>query len=93
MIFRIGRKRLGIFETISGKPLFILNEIYTTEKTYLKNIKALKELFQEPMQAILTYDDGFLKQQSLRIIFQNLPEILQIHEEIFKSYNLKKKDI
>lgn len=78
-----GRKRLGISDVITGKPLFIMNEIYTTEKTYIKNLLALKEVFQEPMQAILTYDDGFLKQQSVRIIFQNLKEILELHQKIF----------
>lgn len=82
-MFRNGRKRLGISEVLTGKPLFIMNEIYTTEKTYIKNLLALKEVFQDPMQAILTYDDGFLKQQSIRIIFQNLREILELHQKIF----------
>lgn len=49
-MLRNARQRLGISETLSGKPLFIMNEIFTTEKTYVKNLHALKQVFQEPMQ-------------------------------------------
>ena len=69
-----------------------MNEIYTTEKTYIKNLIALKEVFQDPMQAILTYDDGFLKQQSVRIIFQNLREILELHQKIFTEMDRETKN-
>ena len=49
-MFRNARQRLGISETLSGKPLFVMNEIFTTEKTYIRNLQALKQVFQEPMQ-------------------------------------------
>ena len=48
--FRIGRRRLGIAEVIQGRPLFILNEIYSTEKTYVNNLSSLITVYQEPMQ-------------------------------------------
>ena len=119
-MFRNARQRLGISETLSGKPLFVMNEIFTTEKTYIRNLQALKQVFQEPMQgkaieylkiqiyklcvdfrqklhlfvfkksyisfeAILTYDDGFLQQKSIRLIFQNLGEITRLHEKMFSE--------
>jgi hypothetical protein len=72
-LLRVGRKKLGITpEIMTGRPLFILNEIYTTEKTYVKNLEALVYVYQEPMKVICNYEDGFLSKQSIHIIFQHL---------------------
>jgi len=84
-LIRIGKKKLGISEVVIGRPLFILNEIYSTEKTYVNNLNALVTVYQEPMQAICTYDDGFLNQQSIRIIFQHLKVILNLHSKILSA--------
>ena len=51
--FRIGKKKLGISEVVVGRPLFILNEIYSTEKTYVNNLNALVTVYQEPMQGMI----------------------------------------
>ena len=52
-VFRIGKKKLGISEVVIGRPLFILNEIYSTEKTYVNNLNALVTVYQEPMQGMI----------------------------------------
>ena len=52
-VFRIGKKKLGISEVVVGRPLFILNEIYSTEKTYVNNLNALVTVYQEPMQGMI----------------------------------------
>ena len=53
LCFRIGKKKLGISEVVVGRPLFILNEIYSTEKTYVNNLNALVTVYQEPMQGMI----------------------------------------
>ncbi|CAG5103240.1 Oidioi.mRNA.OKI2018_I69.chr1.g680.t2.cds [Oikopleura dioica] len=69
-------------ESISGRSFCIANEIFTTEKTFVKSLRVIKEVYADPMENILSYDDSFMTRNSWKTIFQNFPAILALHEKI-----------
>ena len=72
-------------ESISGRAFCIANEIFTTEKTFVKSLQVIKEVYADPMTNILSYDDSFMTKNSWKIIFQNFPAILKLHEKILED--------
>ena len=72
-------------ESIEGRAFCIANEIFTTEKTFVKSLRVIKEVYADPMENILSYDDSFMTRNSWKTIFQNFPAILNLHERILKD--------
>ncbi|CBY07331.1 unnamed protein product [Oikopleura dioica] len=72
-------------ESISGRAFCIANEIFTTEKTFVKSLQVIKEVYADPMENILSYDDSFMTKNSWKTIFQNFPAILKLHEKILED--------
>ncbi|KAH8554856.1 Dbl homology domain-containing protein [Umbelopsis sp. PMI_123] len=65
---------------------FIINEIYTTEKSYLKNLLIVKTKFMDPLVEAAKLGSPLLRSQDLRILFAHLADAIMISNQIIDRF-------
>lgn len=65
---------------------FIIQEIYTTEKSYLKNLLIVKTKFMDPMVEAAKLGSPLVRSQDLPILFAHLDDATNISSKIIKRF-------
>lgn len=64
----------------------VINELFHTERTHVKNLKILDGIFYKPL-----LNEGLLPSEFLHLLFPNLEEMLKIHNEFNTLMKEKRK--
>ncbi|XP_067143526.1 rho guanine nucleotide exchange factor 11-like isoform X3 [Centruroides vittatus] len=64
----------------------VINELFHTERTHVKNLKILDRIFYKPL-----LNEGLLPSEFLHLLFPNLEEMLKIHNEFNTLMKEKRK--
>ncbi|KAL3887292.1 hypothetical protein ACJMK2_027235, partial [Sinanodonta woodiana] len=65
----------------------VINELFYTERSHLKNLKILDKLFYKPMMA-----DPNISQEFTKSLFPNLETMIILHSSLNKSFKERRKD-
>ncbi|KAK6619063.1 hypothetical protein RUM44_003445 [Polyplax serrata] len=65
----------------------VINELFHTEKSHVRKLKVLDQVFLKPMQ-----ENQILPADQLHLLFQNLEEMLDIHSRFNNAMKTKKKE-
>ncbi|KAI8581399.1 hypothetical protein K450DRAFT_232880 [Umbelopsis ramanniana AG] len=71
---------------------FIIYEIYTTEKSYLKNLKIVKTKFMDPMLESAKLGSPLVRSQDLPILFAHLADAIKISTQIIDQFEKYKEE-
>src|SRR3990167_9289516 len=58
----------------------ILNELYTTERDFIRDLRIILDVFKTPMES-----NELITAEESALIFSNIPTILQVNAEIFRQ--------
>ncbi|KAK3611366.1 hypothetical protein CHS0354_025897 [Potamilus streckersoni] len=65
----------------------VINELFYTERSHLKNLKILDKLFYKPMMA-----DPNISQEFTKSLFPNLETMIILHSSLNKSFKERRKE-
>lgn len=66
---------------------FFVTELFHTERSHVRALKILDQLFYQPMK-----EQQILPVDHLQLLFPNLDEMLEIHSQFNNNMKLKKKE-
>ena len=58
----------------------ILNELYTTERDFIRDLRIILDVFKTPMES-----NELITAEESALIFSNIPTILQVNAELFRQ--------
>ncbi|XP_065207030.1 rho guanine nucleotide exchange factor 12 isoform X3 [Planococcus citri] len=65
----------------------VINELFHTERSHVRALKILDQLFYQPMREL-----QIIPPEQLQLLFANLDEMLEIHSQFNNNMKLKKKE-
>ncbi|XP_025837037.1 rho guanine nucleotide exchange factor 12-like [Agrilus planipennis] len=65
----------------------VINEIFHTERSHVRNLRVLEHVFCKPL-----HSSKILKQEDLNLIFANLSELLDLHVQFNAAMKNKRKE-
>lgn len=65
----------------------VINELFHTERSHLRNLKVLDRIFHRPM-----VEHKVLKQEDINLLFPNLCELIEIHSEFNMHMKNKRRE-
>jgi len=74
-------------QPIEKKRQEVLNELFHTERSHVRNLKVVDRLFHRPIKS-----QQLLSPDLLQMLFGNWEEILELHEEFNSTLKRKKKE-
>ncbi|KAI7849005.1 Dbl homology domain-containing protein [Circinella umbellata] len=66
---------------------FIINELYTTEKSFHQLLKLIQTRYMHPMITASQEPSSLVKESDIPVLFRHLPEMLQLSEKIVHMIN------
>ncbi|XP_073986570.1 rho guanine nucleotide exchange factor 2 isoform X3 [Rhodnius prolixus] len=79
-----------VFKNLSShekKRQEIINELFYTERSHVRGLKVLEQVFYRPMR-----DQQILVQDQMQLLFSNLEEMLTFHSQFNNSMKSKRKE-
>lgn len=67
------------------KAILIARELVSTEKTYVKSLKAICRGFKRRLEVLNTMGQGYLAEEEILAIFQNVDYIYELHHKLYKE--------
>ena len=65
---------------------FIINELYTTEKSFHRLLKLIQTRYMHPMFTASQEPSSLVKETDIPVLFRHLPEMLQLSEKILQCF-------
>ena len=72
----------------ANKRQEIFNELIATERTHVKNLKILNDIFYRPI-----FHEQLLAPEHIDYVFSNHSKLYEIHSQIYQMLKMKKKEI
>jgi len=72
----------------ANKRQDIFNELISTERTYVKNLKILNDIFYRPI-----YNEQLLSPEQIEYVFSNHNKLYEIHSQIYQMLKIKKREM
>ncbi|XP_046401357.1 rho guanine nucleotide exchange factor 11 isoform X3 [Ischnura elegans] len=65
----------------------VINELFHTERSHVRNLKVLDRVFYRPM-----VEQGILSSEQIQLLFANLEEMLDIHSQFNSAMKAKRRE-